>query len=71
MRLDLIVLHANSQPGLHVYPEGMLVSILVGYSATDENIDWLKRLLGDNGMEIPIYRVALRTDMFDLERRVI
>lgn len=59
----------HTEPGLHMHPEGLLTSVMLGPSASNVDIDWLMHIVG-NSTETPvIYRAILSPDTFAMKRQ--
>jgi hypothetical protein len=56
------------RPGIVIHPENMLVAIMVGISARQSEIDWLRALLAKARMEVPLYKTKLNSRSYTLER---
>lgn len=61
----------HKQPGIRQYPDGMLESIMVEQEAETDDVVWLQKMLAAHQMSIPIYRIKLCAQTFDLERQLM
>lgn len=61
----------HTQPGILTHPERMLVAIMIGIAAGDEDVEWLLKILRENEIRVSVYRTALTTESFALQRRIV